>query len=169
MRSLDQKLSAFVGDIKPELKTKITEATSAAAAKIHDSCRKDIEEINKLVEKYMRIPDNVLLFRDRMHMEQPKGEQVEALKEECNQLERVVNEVRAVRLMIDIKLIFHSCRTHSSSMLWTTKGRPTRISPRRLILKRPSRGVSERSWAGISRLISWRGLREAFKNCRESE
>lgn len=94
MRKFDHKLSALVEDTKPELKAKITEATTAAAAKIHESCRKDIEEINKLVEKYMRIPDNVLLFSDLMHMEQPTSEQVEALKEECNQLERVVHEVR---------------------------------------------------------------------------
>lgn len=97
MRTFDQKLSALVEDIKPELKAKITEATSAAAANIHESCRKDIEEINKLVEKYMRIPDNVLLYSDMMHMELPTKEQVDALQEECDQLVRVVHEVRSMR------------------------------------------------------------------------
>lgn len=95
MRSLDRKLEHLMKDVKPDIDTKLSKTIELTASKIYKNSREDIRKINTTIETHFRIPDNVLLYGDKMYMTPPTKEDVEALEEECKQLEKAMNEVRS--------------------------------------------------------------------------
>lgn len=94
MRFLGQKYENLVEDVKPEISSKLSKAMESTAKKIYKNSREDIEKINKTIEKHFRIPDNVLLSGDEIYLSPPTKEDVEALEEECKQLQKTLHEVR---------------------------------------------------------------------------
>lgn len=75
------------------MKEKIEGITESIIDEIKESCRKDIILVNKTINDNLRIPDNVLLYADNLHATKPNPADVDALSEQCQNLEQNVKEV----------------------------------------------------------------------------
>lgn len=88
-------MAALVEKKSPDFKEKFNGISQKIVEEI---CRPRIEEINKYVQQEFLIPDNVLLTDDLALMPPPVQEcsdetDEKSLAEECDQLEKTVNEV----------------------------------------------------------------------------
>ena len=87
----------LVTEPSPEFDMKMQAASKAVMKEIFTSCLPEIEKINEFIEKEFRIPDNVLLPEDQLlYDKEHTAEEEEALREECDVLEKNVMEVRRV-------------------------------------------------------------------------
>lgn len=90
-------------EVKPELRQKIEDITKCIVAEIKNSCQKNIIAVNKAMEDNLTIPENVLLYSDRLHATKPTQADVDMLSEECQRLEQSVKEVSELKVNFKVR------------------------------------------------------------------
>lgn len=115
---LNKKLAELVPMPTPDFKAKFSAISHKICEEITKSCRPKIEEINKYIVQEFTIPENVVLIEDLVHMNDPTEEDEKFLAEECDQLEKTVNEVSFLEVKRPSWLTNYYFRTPTSFMLW---------------------------------------------------
>lgn len=87
-------MNKLIPNAKPDFKAKFSEVCEKVCEDITKSCRPKLEAINKYVAEEFTIPENVLLVEDMGRENSRSGEIAKSIEEECEQMEKTINEVR---------------------------------------------------------------------------
>lgn len=103
VEDLNVSFNHLLGDVKPELHQKIEDVTKSIVTEINNNCQEGIIAVNKVIEDNLTIPENVLLYSDRLHATNPTQADVDVLSEECQRLEQSVKEVNELIVISTVR------------------------------------------------------------------
>lgn len=82
----------------PPIAAKIQEVAAKKAVEISESCKKGIDGVNAHIEKVLTIPDNVILYRDKLFAKEITEQQLKDLQNEVEALKDKMKEVMMIHL-----------------------------------------------------------------------
>jgi hypothetical protein len=91
VKDLIENTTHLVKDLKPETQVK---AEAAVVAEIKKASRNGIAALNQMIERDLRIPENVLLMTDILQSSTCSQDDINNLSEDCQRLEMAVVQVR---------------------------------------------------------------------------
>jgi predicted O-linked N-acetylglucosamine transferase (SPINDLY family) len=86
--------TTVLNDLNPESKEKVQNSAKTVIADIKKSSKNDIVALNQVIEKNLKIPDNILLLSDSMQNSSYALQNIEELEEECNRMGKIVLKVK---------------------------------------------------------------------------